>query len=442
MLVIASLPGLVQPALSQSTWNMIWLALMGVVLGCILGALLGAFPSSAERLADYETDINFSHLVRWHWLLTFALGGYGALQLFKARALISGVGGWGAIFSSAGGDFRSAQLAQSAEASQTSLDSSGALIGVAGYVLFLGHASLITGAILWRTGRPSIALVPLGVSAAFSILTLQRTSFVMAALLFAVLVLLLGSRTSGLRVQTPGVGSPRSGKQTFVPTLIVLGLTAVAVLLPLQLRNVRSGNATGLMSLFQYLLSGILGLSARDGLNPNWSPPPADGFVSAGPAPGYGSYSFTGLFRVLHQLGVPVPVAPNAYDYYTVAISGAGYWTNTNTATSIYDFRLDFGFVGIFVLFFALSFVATVLQQRQCRNGVLYALPVTAYLLVTLFWSFFGSSLLDDIKYLLSALFGCYILSRLIVVTPTEPLARSNSEALSRASPLPASRHG
>ena len=33
LLVIASLPGLVQPDLSHSTWNMIWLALMGVVLG-------------------------------------------------------------------------------------------------------------------------------------------------------------------------------------------------------------------------------------------------------------------------------------------------------------------------------------------------------------------------------------------------------------------------
>jgi oligosaccharide repeat unit polymerase len=248
---------------------------------------------------------------------------------------------------------------------------------------------------------------------------LQRSLFVMAALIFIVVALLLPSRASGVLLETSRAGSPGQATRPVVPTLIVLSLAAVAILLPLQLRNVRGGNATGLASLFQYLLSGILGLGARDQQHPFWTPPPAYGAVGVGPAPGYGSYTFRGLFRVLDQLGVPVPVAPTFYDYYPVAVGDVSYWTNTGT--SILDFRLDFGIVGVCVAFLVLSFTATVLQRQQPRNR-LYALPITAYLLVTLFWSFFGNSLLNDFKYFLSALFGCYILSRLVEVTPTEQI--------------------
>jgi oligosaccharide repeat unit polymerase len=435
LLIIASLPDLGEPGLIQSTWNMIWLALVGVGFGCILGAMLGAFASRDKQPADYQTEVDIGRVVRWHWLLTFALAGYGSLQLYKARALISGVGGWSAIFSSAGGDFRTAQLNQSALAAQTVLDSSGALIGVAGYLLFLGNASLVTGAILWRTGRPYVALLPLLVSALFTLLTLQRASFVMAVLLFATCVSLFASRESGIGAGVAAARSPRRVKPTLAPTVVVLVFTAVAVLLPLQLRNVGSKNATGLTSLFQYLLGGILGLSARDQLNPNWSPPAADGFVSAGAAPGYGSYTFSGLFRVLHQLGAPVPVGPNGYENYTVAVSGVRYWTNIGT--SIYDFRLDFGFFGILVVFFVLAFLATLLQEMQINNRALYVVPMTAYFLVTLVWSFFGSSLLDDVKYLLSALFGCYLIRRFVVVRRTPARAPVDSDATVAASSSP-----
>ena len=436
LLIVASIPGLVEPDLSQSMWSMIWLALMGVVLGCVLGALVGAFSPSAAKPVDYETSVDFSRLMPWHWALTFALAGFGVLRLFKVRALINQFGGWAAIFSSSGGEFRNAQLNQSAAAAQTGLDSSGALIGVAGYVLFLGHASLITGAILWCSGRRYIALFPLIVSAAFAVLTLDRTSFVMSELLFAVMVVLFASRRSGPGIRTPSTGPPRQGMRTLVPTLIVVGFTAVAVFLPLQLRNVGTTNSTGWTSMFQYLLGGILGLSARDRLNSVSAPPPPDGFMSAGPAPGYGAYTFRGLFRVLHQLGFPVPVGPNAYEDYPVAVGGIRYWTNIGT--SIFDFRLDFGWVGICVLFFALSFVATILQQRQQRSGGLYTVPLTAYFLVTLVWSFFGSSLLVDIKYLMVALFGCYLLSLILTIRTESPTNR-DSEAPARAGPLSAS---
>jgi hypothetical protein len=246
----------------------------------------------------------------------------------------------------------------------------------------------------------------------------------MAVLLFAVCVSRFASRESGLVVPTPRVSLRRRAKPTFAPMLIVLGFTAVAVLLPLQLKSVGTKNATGLTSLFQYLLAGILGLSARDQFNPDWTPPAADGFLSAGPAPGYGTYTFTGLFRALHGLGMPVEVGANAYEYYTVTIGGVQY--STNTLTSIGDFRLDFGFIGVFVMFFVLSVAATMLQMRQGRNSALYAVPVTAYLLVTLIWSFFGSSLLDDFKYLLSMLFGCYILRRLVGSTYHPPDTSGN----------------
>jgi len=179
---------------------------------------------------------------------------------------------------------------------------------------------------------------------------------------------------------------------------------AFALFYPLAVRNRGTSNAIGLDSVAQYLVSGILGLNARNVVNPSLAPAAAD--IPNGEL-ALGSYTFSNTFNVLNRLGLDIQVAPIFFDFYRVKLADSIYVTNTGT--SIIDFFLDFGWPGIFLGFFLLALSASITQQ-YIRYGVVALVPIAAFLLASVAWSFFGNTLLNDVRYLLATIVGSVVL--------------------------------
>ena len=344
---------------------MVWLSLIGVAVGTTCAGSVVHVPNRSSSIAR----VDLVKLTRLHWIRVITLCAFAATQLMRAEPLVRSAGGYLAVLISAGGDLRRASLASSVEAAQTALDASGALSGVTNYVLFAGHISLFTGALLWKLGRQRLAILPVLISAAYGVLSLQRSSFVMAILLFGTTIVSLPCLKSqnGQNEQTLLATSARR-KRGIWQSVTICSTGIVAVLLPLYWRNVGTRNATGLDSLGQYFVSGIMGLNARNTWNSAWNPPPGNEFATVGPDPGFGAYTFGNIFSVLNRLGLDVPTAPNFYDYYYVQVWGQRF--ATNTGTSIVDFYYDFGMFGILAAFVLLSFGGTALQMHGKKGDL------------------------------------------------------------------------
>lgn len=397
--------------LSDLTWTMIWVSFIAVSAGTLLGWFTGPARPSPTVASRFNFNLSLGQFRRFHWIFVAALVAYGILQVYNMLPLVQQLGGWGVVLSSAGGDFKNAQMSSRAEITAGQFDTQSALLGAVGYVLFLGNLSLFTGAILWRAGGSKfVATIPLLIAAGYSLLSLQRTSFVMSLLIFAFSILLLRGTRTTLVLHAPDL--PRANKRARNPlAILVLSFVgATAVLVPLQLRNAGTRNATGFDSLVQYLVAGVAGLDARNRVDALTSPVIGDGGTTIGASPGFGSYTFTGLFAILSRLGFEVPRAPHALDYYIVQFNGDSY--ATNIATSIGDFFMDFGWPGIVFGFFTLGVVSAVLS-RAFVSGSISFLPFTSLVLVTIAWSFFVNALPGDIRYFILGIAGTFLLHRL-----------------------------
>lgn len=402
ILLLCSLSSSAQPRILQSTWNMVWIALAGVIIGTVVVSGTAARDDGRPPVL-----VNVQRLLKWHRVGLVLLLGYVALQLVKSRSLVEQAGGWIAVISTAGGDVRRASLASSIQATNSALDGGAALGGALNYVLFAGHITAFTGALLWKLRiNRSLAVLPIILVAIYGVLSLQRTSLMMTMLLFVMALTAMPDRLEStappLRKRPPS----KYGAPQVAAGLVVAG---AGILIPLYSRNVGTKNATGFDSLLQYFVSGVLGLNARNTYNPAWHAPVIANEVA--PDPGYGSYTLTNIFGVANRLGLPVPVAPNFYDYYYVSFGGARF--ATNTGTSIVDFYYDFGFVGIGVAFLVLAAAGTYFQRRARRGVVMYS-PLAAYFLTAIAWSFFGSSVLADVRYALVACLAALALSRVL----------------------------
>jgi oligosaccharide repeat unit polymerase len=412
ILVTCLIPGFAEPDLQPKALTMIALAYGAVAAGELVSRILPFNLSTNRDLIPNpprQATIDPTNLIRWHYILMVILAAYAVLDVARSLPLVQSVGGWNAVFTSAGGDFRRAQLETSIEAAQSTLGGDGAVFGILNYGLFLGHAAVFTGSVLWCAGRRLIGILPVLICTIYGLLSLQRTTFAMVLLLFLFAIFLLPSNASVYAGSLKKHHHPRTARITLgraVAYLIGVAIASAAILYPLELRNQGTRNATGIESVTQYLASGILGLNSRIRMGSDGATTTAGVGTTE---PGYGSYTFTNLFSVINRLGISLPNAPSFYDYYRVRLDGRTFVTNTGTA--ILDFYLDFGWLGIAGGFLLISLCAGISISRM-RRGRVSGLPIAAFLLASLTWSFFGNSLLNDVRYLLATLLACEAIRR------------------------------
>lgn len=406
VMLVASIPGAMNPEPSLGLWAMVLAGFAATAAGTLCGWLITQRQASAIPHQSRPMDIR--RITLSHWILTMALAVYGVIQAADAWPLLQRLGGVQAILSASGalGNEYKYEYSQSRlQTTSAALDGGGLASGSLGYVLFLGHIALFTGAILWRSHRRALACLPLIISAAYSLFSLQRTSFFMCFLIFGATVIYAKRLESGPEHESV-TNHPRRLRR--IRTYILGFLVLIPVLLyPVQQRNNSTHNSTGLESLAQYLISSIAGLNARIDSNFDIATPPAEVTGALAPSPGFGAYTFTGLFTILKRIGFPVPVAPHALDYYSVEIFGTPF--STNTGTSLVDFYLDFGWAGVIIIPLVVGFVASICL-RKFISGRVSALPLLVILMVTIFWSFFVNALLGDFRYLYMALVAAPIL--------------------------------
>ena len=414
VLVLATV-GTPSSTLLEATWSLSLVALISIAIGAIAGHLISLMHSAKQ-----QSSISEATLIRWHWRLTLVLLCFGLYQVYLMIPTIQAVGGLGAILTSSGGTLRDTLIQQRAATVQEAATSGSIGQSVINYLLFSGNLSLFTSGLLIARGRTFLAAPPLMISATYSLVSLQRTSFTLA-LLLVVMTWLLSRHSLG----TQGA-SVRSRARRGLAAGLTVALTLLVLLVPLQLRNQSTQNATGLTSLAEYAVSGVLGLNARNVTYPRWDIPPLIGGTGVASDPGYGAYTFSGLTAILSRLGVTVPQAPQTYDYLSVTYGGLGYLVNTGT--SIVDFYFDFGITGVIAGFALLGFTASASARVWRGKYALTVLPLAATALSQIVWSFYGSSFLDDFRYVLLAAGGGALLQRLLTSRArpqrsSEPLA-------------------
>lgn len=418
MLVLASFPGVLASEPSAKFWYFPILALLGVQAGTLLGGILGSGRSPVPRRAQARDRVRDLRLLKWFHILFFSmLCGYVLYQADQLAEVVAEVGGWGEVFGASALEFKHAQAESRVATISGGLGSGGILGGVMNYALFLGHASVFTGAVLWARGSRVFALLPLLPAAVYSLISMQRTSFTMVLLLFMLSVIAITQSRAKAVVRKVKLGR-------MILVTLIGGIAAGVLLVPLALRNEGSNNSTGVQSLIEYVLSGVVGLNERLGASGQdpYAPPLESGYPSD--IPGLGAHTFTGFFTLLRRFGIEVPAAPHALDYTPAPIAGNMF--GTNTATGLIDYWFDFYWLGVFVIPLVFAFFATV-AQRRLQAGELGAVPYFAFFGVALLWSFFVNAIVSDPRYFMVAIVGSIIYSRLNIGPEPHPIGSSQT---------------
>jgi oligosaccharide repeat unit polymerase len=391
--------------LSLGTWSLVCLASAGFFIGCYGGWLVGvdrvgsAFGGVGRPpVLSYRLE----RVVTAQWVGIALLVGYCALQIHSVLPILRSVGGISAVLGGTGGSaYRHALLSSSLAASQTDFSSGSLVTGLLGYVLFLGTLTLFWGAYLFLLGKRALGLLPLALFAILSLVTLQRYSFVYSLLLFGI----------SIAYYRPLLGRPPLWKGNY---LIYIGISAVLVLivvLPLELRGPGISNLTPVQSVAGYYVSGVGALNQRLESDPEWKQRPIADLTQPAPDPGDGAYTFRGLASLLQRFGVPVQVPPADLDYTVVSIFGHPF--ESNVYTDIAYFRLDFGEPGVFFLSGFLGFLGMWSYCAVWFRRRTDVLPFAVLLSTTILMSFFGLTLVRDVRYAIVGFVGFLLFSLL-----------------------------
>lgn len=408
VLILATIPGTLFPALVPETVGVFfWVGI------CALGFSVGWLLFRPTR-GVATALVSRTALVRVHTLLVILLIFGTILDVVQIFPTVQQLGGFEAMWAGGGvgAEFRTAVLQQH----QSDVERGSNLVtGFFGYLAAPGLMSCVTGALLWRDKRFLPALTPLVVIAGAAVIILDRTTFMMAVLLF---VMTLGIQHSS---SVEYLGSQRARKTsaakarrlTRLLAIVLIGVVALSVLiLPLVSRNAGTNRSTGLESLAQYLLTSIAGLNSGIISGTAFLPSAVAGSTVVGAYPGFGAYTFYGVFDLLRRLGLPLPYAapPRSVDYDPVVILGSD--VTTNTRTMVRSLHMDFGPLGGYVALFLLL-VLCGFMGRSVRQGNIRLLGLYALLSGALAWSFFGDVMLAGFHYVFAAVCSYWILGRL-----------------------------
>ena len=425
MMLVVSLPGAVSPEIGPTTWTLVWIATIATALGSTAG---WAVTPRFRREASEPSSIDFSRLSKFHLIFIAIYAVQTASQIATLWPTIQSSGGWIVVISGGGNAYRNQTIESTLASAQNSMDASSVLFAIFGYIaFFFGMLSMFTGALMWYKGHRIVAVVPVGIAAIFSVLTLQRSTFVHYLIIFG--VALIAVKLADIKVAPPvgrstrGPSSRRAKRGSAIVGTLALLAGAVSVLFATT--QSRSAGTLGLESFRDYFLGGIIALESRIRINPEWAPPPAFDPGLENSALGLGAFSFNGLYSVLRRFGLPLPSAPSNLDFYPIEIFGTS--MITNVATGLVEPVLDFGFLGVFIVPFLLAFILSAVQKRSAGSGQVTWVPLISYLTLAIAWSFYSMAL-SDFRMILVALFGGLVVQRL--------LGRRTARASPRQRPL------
>lgn len=412
--VLLLIQGLVSP-ITQGIPGPVLVAVASGALATIVGTASVQVFRLRQGVTVPRAPLMIGHqalrmLTAGHFVLSAMLLGYVVAQILAMAPYVEQAGGFLALLTPGSGAARELKGALAANANSGEPFGGSIGAGILSYGLYMGNASLFTGGVLGALGRRWIALIPLALNAAFSLVTFQRTSFIVAVLLIVgtwIIARPLVSRPDELERDVEGQPRKRLPRRRILAWAGGAVAGAIVLLVPIQLRNSSTGDSAGLLSLGQYAFGSIAGFGARLSSTGEFIAPLLNGVPAI--TPGFGAYTFTKGLGVLSKLGFPVTEVPYTYDYYSTEIFGRDF--STNTATLLYDFILDGGMwwlVSFLVLFAA---AATWLQTAPRVSVRLVSLPLVAFALATIAWSFFVGTLLRDSRNILVALVAALLLS-------------------------------
>lgn len=405
-IVVAVWFGGISDRVLDLTWGMLLVSFLATALGAWVG---WAWPARNTRGlgVDPSPPVALESLRSKHRILTWVLACSVAIQFITTWPSIQSFGGLSAVFDGGGNAYRQAAIADSLEKAQSEAGAGGIGMAIVTYALFIvGMSSLFTGAVLWVQRFRVAAVMPVVLSSAISVLTLQRTSVVLSALLFGFAIVAV--KWSGVAVQqrAPKRALRRKSKISGIIAGFAAMAGAVWFLVFLSGSRGQTGGQSVLATFGDYMLGGLAGLNARNSQGGDWAPLRAlDG--GSDPSPGMGGYTFGGLWSFLERLGVPLEQTRFNLDFTRVTIFGER--TITNVASALGEYYLDFRWWGILVIPAALGFLISRLQRHVLRDGAIGFIPALAYLLTVAVWCFFGSWF-SDVRLMLLAVLGGYIL--------------------------------
>ena len=381
--------------LTLQTWALLLVGSGGFMVGSIVGVISGGRSPGGE--VRYED----SRLARMQRVLIVALAAYVVFESARVLPVLHTVGGIGAILGGgeAGGQYRHLLVSASIASSEADFSQGSFVLGLLGYLLFvLGTLSLVWGGYFVLKRRWLLAVTPLILNAVLSLVTLQRSSFVYSLALFGFSAAYFRRWRNQDRV--------RSRRHYAIYAFLAAALVIVVVV-PLSLRGPGVSKLTTVQSVTGYAISGVVALNAKVESDPLWRQPPViDPGVSA-PVPGLGVYTFHGLTTVLDRLHVPVPNSPANFDYAVVSIFGKPFYSNV--FTWLIYFKYDLGWIGVALGPMLIALFAMRVDLAIMKRGSMRLVPVGAILMTTILMSFFGLTLLRDVRYTLVAIVGAFI---------------------------------
>lgn len=436
--VLLLIQGIFRTISSPLTWNTGGVAILAAAM-LLVGALLAGLIVRSPDAASTATVLPLpaSHIrtiIKWHVGFTVLLLVYYALQVVAMWPAIEGAGGLIAMFTPGTGAAIEFKTLLAAQADGGGVFGGSIAFGALSYLTFMGNIAVFTGAFILRV-KPrlwALALTPVVLSAIFTVISFQRTSFTMAALLFAATFLMFVL----LRLTRLPSDEPRAkvSRKVLVRRLVAAGIAALivaaVVLVPIQLRNSTTDDSSGLTSIAQYFFASVAGLDARAVAGHFAFHELFAGTSDSSLVPGFGAYTFTNGVGILATLGVPVYVPPFLMDYYEVTILGLQF--STNTATLLYDLMLDGGpaFVSVFMLL--LGFGGGILQSSSSARLRFVGAPLAATMMVIVVWSPFVGVLTRDTR----SLFVPVAAGALAWLLVRRNQGTTTGQALSTRSPL------
>ncbi len=366
-----------------------------------------AGQAKGPAVGPSRARINLKRLARLQVVLTLALGVNLLLQFIRVLPAIRAAGGVLNLYSSGptGAIFRSEYLARAATLSLTPFSGGSALLGLANYASFIGWAAFLLGPLLLSLRRRLLGLMPLGMTAAYSLATLERYTFLYSASYFFFSVL-------AWRQVVPNAGDEMKEhaatrrRRPLAAVLVVLIGAPLLFYVPLTARSSGIGVKGALAAAGTYLVA-LLDVSSQivggtGGVDQN--------------AKGYGTWTFAGAVSILHRAGVPLDEKPQTFPFVSVSYGGP---PNQNAAPYFTYLWLDFGFLGIIIGSLAFGAASTYFYLAL-RLRRLAALPYSVMLSTAVLFSFFGFTTVRDARYLVLAI-GAPALFRRIVKPSLQP---------------------
>jgi oligosaccharide repeat unit polymerase len=423
LVVLASNARVLSPSMTEGTWTILFVAILGIILGTLLGWVWKFADSGEHSRRPAQSVVDIPGLVRFHIATCTVLLLYVVWQTYLVSQKFSG-----SLFDVyfGGGEegrlYRISSLDAQELATSSSFSGATLLTGSISNILFLGNISIFSGSVLWVIGKRALAAAPLLLSAAFSTLSVQRTTFLLAVTLFVFAVVGVRRMLPTSERRHGDAPTRQVGKWRKPAATLLLAISILIIVYPQSVRVRGTTDVAGVGSVLPYLLSGVGGLNYRDqtlyrgGVSFDVDPSTTE----ATP----GSNTFTSLFVILQRLDVPVNTAPNFLDYGDIDVLDTT--LSTNVGTSFFDYWLDFGLWGVFFIVFGLA-VLGALAQRLIWQGKTAAVPVFSFVMTTIFWSFFSNVTLDNYRYVLITVAAMFIIPRFVRTPIGAPGRRSSA---------------